>query len=216
MFIKNPACFDNENILVVSGSNEEDKLDKNNYNYSSKYVDIYAPANNLKVILDDYIGTDDGTSYSAPMVTGAAALYLLINNNLTPIELKQKILDSSDKLEQYKETCVSNGRLNIFNLLHDKHYKSYKTSSYKKHKEYCNFCDYLQETPHIVSENEKVGNYYICLLCGGLAEIGFSVITSNLYQETEFINGVIYLSEEDYLLFKNNVISGEDIYEKVN
>jgi hypothetical protein len=56
----------------------------------------------------------NGTSAAAPHVTGAAALILSINPNLTFAQVKALILDNVDPVPDLEGKTVTGGRLNIF------------------------------------------------------------------------------------------------------
>lgn len=100
-----PACFTNDNILVVGGTMENsDELNNGKTNYGTTSVDLFAPGG-------------DGTSLATPLVAGTAALMLSVNPNLTTVQLKQKILSNVDYIQGYENYCVSHGRLNVLKSL---------------------------------------------------------------------------------------------------
>lgn len=100
-----PACFTNDNILVVGGTKENsDELNNGLTNYGTTSVDLFAPGG-------------DGTSLAAPLVAGTAALMLSIDSSLTATQLKQKILTSVDIISGYENYCFSHGRLNVLKSL---------------------------------------------------------------------------------------------------
>lgn len=57
--------------------------------------------------------TYTGTSMAAPHVAGAAALLLSIDPDLTPVEIKNILMTTSDKPAAMAGTTVSSGRLNV-------------------------------------------------------------------------------------------------------
>lgn len=57
--------------------------------------------------------TYTGTSMAAPHVAGAAALLLSIDPDLTPVEIKNILMSTSDKPAAMAGTTVSSGRLNV-------------------------------------------------------------------------------------------------------
>lgn len=84
-------------------------------NYSSKYVDLFAPGQKI-----DGIGMDgksyttmSGTSMAAPFVTAAAAILLENNPFLTPTEVCEKLVNTVSKTSALTQYCVSGGILNL-------------------------------------------------------------------------------------------------------
>ena len=84
-------------VITVGGT------DGNNEPYTStnwgKCVDIFAPGQGLRVAGTDssntYLNNKRGTSYAAPLVSGAVAMLLEENDQLKPNEIKNKLLDMS-------------------------------------------------------------------------------------------------------------------------
>ena len=188
-----PSCFDSDNIIAVGASTIEDS--KHGYsNWGKTTVDIFAPG---KTILSCYPismcagGTHDtissthysngyhymdGTSMASPYVAGVAALMLSVNPDLTPLEIKQKIINSADTnlyiqsygIDYFKDACVSDGRLNAYSALsiastHTHVYtSSYSMVSSARHMAYCS-CGAGVSQAHQV---EQVGNVLRCVKCG--------------------------------------------------
>jgi len=120
-----PASYDQDTILSVAALDVEDKLGSFS-NWGEKTVDIGAPG--VKVFStipgNDYqdtvinfppllVATWDGTSMSAPHVSGAAALYLSANPDATYADLKKAIIDSAETISSLDGKSVSNGKLNV-------------------------------------------------------------------------------------------------------
>jgi subtilisin family serine protease len=69
-------------------------------NYGRKHVDLFAPgANIISTDTSSYYSMNDGTSLSAPVVTGVAALVLSYYPDLTSKQLIQILLESSFKVD---------------------------------------------------------------------------------------------------------------------
>lgn len=110
-----PQVLNLDNIIVVGGSTSSDsRCDFSNT--SSTYVDLFAPGSSLKSTNNNN-GTTywlQGTSFSAPFVTGTLALMKSINPDLSSSQLKTILLNSVDVSTSFVEKCVSGGRLNVY------------------------------------------------------------------------------------------------------
>ncbi len=125
-----PACYEKENIIAVGALNAKctapaTNIDWNSEtggsNYGKDCVDIFAPGTDIHFYGMGDI-KDDGTSFAAPMVTGAAALLLSCYPYLSPVQLKNAIMDGGQPLNDLNGKCVSGKRLDIagaITLLHD-------------------------------------------------------------------------------------------------
>lgn len=75
-------------ILVVGGTNSYDKRYRASWRYASQrgpFVDIAAPGQNVRYLKrNGGYSSGNGTSYSAPMVSGVAALIYSIKPDLSP------------------------------------------------------------------------------------------------------------------------------------
>ncbi len=112
-----PSGYDCENIISVAATSNQDILSQTS-NYGANSVDLGAPGvyiistfpNNL------YMGAS-GTSMAAPYVSGVAALILSQCPTLESVEVKERILDSVDKIDSLTGKCVTGGRLNAYEAL---------------------------------------------------------------------------------------------------
>ena len=108
-----PAEIGGENVLTVSATDKDDFLaDFSNFGGE---VDIAAPGKDLPACHygGGYIYHQEGTSLSAPLVAGAAALVLSRHPELkgNPAAIRQKILKGGE--------WVGRKRLNVYNALQE-------------------------------------------------------------------------------------------------
>jgi subtilisin family serine protease len=85
------------NFIKVGNSTMylNEKLKGLSSNYSKKEVDIFAPGTNIySTSVNGGFEFGNGTSYSAPMVSGVAALLFSYYPNLTASQVKHIIMDS--------------------------------------------------------------------------------------------------------------------------
>ena len=61
--------------------------------------------------------TLSGTSMATPFVTGAIALFLSTSPNLSYVQIKDRLIQTGEKLKGYRNKVVSASRLNVYNFL---------------------------------------------------------------------------------------------------
>lgn len=111
-----PAGFDAENILSVTSCNNDGGMSYYS-NYGSS-VDIAAIGKFVEsTISGGERATMSGTSMSAAVVTRAAALVLSQNDNYSTENIKDKILDGSDKISPLSGYVKDSARMNVNNAL---------------------------------------------------------------------------------------------------
>ncbi len=112
-----PNNYDLPNILTVAATTSKDQLASFS-NYGSTTVDVGAPG---QAIYSTYAGGGyewlDGTSMACPMVTGAAALALSVDPDLSALALKQLLMATVDPLSALQGATVTGGRINVQSLL---------------------------------------------------------------------------------------------------
>jgi len=110
-----PSNYDLDGLIAVTAT---DHNDDQWYNYGTTSVDIGAPG---RAILSTLPGNGyaswNGTSMATPHVTGATALLMAHAPGATLDQVKQVLLQSSDKIPSLAGKCVSEGRLNLANAL---------------------------------------------------------------------------------------------------
>lgn len=123
LIYEEPGQF--EGVINVSATTKSDDIALYS-NYGEGFIDITAPGgdygrdysiNNMCIstYLDNGYSFDIGTSLSAPKVSGAIAIMLCKNKDLTYSEVVQKLNESSEKLGDSK--YYGTGMVNVYNEL---------------------------------------------------------------------------------------------------
>ncbi|MEO1049573.1 MAG: S8 family serine peptidase [Bacteroidota bacterium] len=127
-----PASFDN--VLSVSATNINDT--KSNFGTYSHKVDLVAPGVSiLSTSNDDQYKVDQGTSFSSPMVAGAAALVRARFPNLNAQQVMEKLRVTTDDIYNLPANdsffeMLGKGRLNIFRALTDNSTPSLRATTF--------------------------------------------------------------------------------------
>ncbi len=113
-----PAAYDN--VLSVASSDENDL--RSWFSNYGRTVDIIAPGSNIYTTnYDNGYRTDSGTSLSAPLVAGAAALVWAHNPTFTPLQVAEQLRISADETFYSNNTGfehkLGKGRLDIARAL---------------------------------------------------------------------------------------------------
>jgi subtilisin family serine protease len=112
-----PAAYRVSNIISVAATDPNNELISSS-NWGKKRVDLAAPGANIYSALPGgNYGYMTGTSQATAFVTGAAALLLSKNPNLTPSEIKEIITASVDTIPALSNRVASGGKLNIYKAL---------------------------------------------------------------------------------------------------
>jgi len=99
------------NRVLSVGATERDSREIADFSSYGKTVDVYAPGVDiLSTYFDNQYRTYSGTSYSAPLVAGIAALTKTRFPNLTPDALREKLRHSSENMDQHNSPRL-NGQL---------------------------------------------------------------------------------------------------------
>lgn len=108
-----PASYDLANVISVAATDSRDELASFS-NYGAKSVHIAAPGVD---ILSCYPGNSyelmSGTSMACPHISGACALLMAKNPDLTARQVKLLLMHYVEKVGSLGDKCVSGGRLDI-------------------------------------------------------------------------------------------------------
>lgn len=123
-----PTGFSTDYMVSVTNTNNIDEL-FSIAAYGNTTIDLGAPGTMIMNLLpNNAYGNKSGTSMSAPLVTGAAALlysaadsafmtFYKNNPGAAALMIKQYILNGTDPIDDLQGKTVSGGRLNVFNAL---------------------------------------------------------------------------------------------------
>ena len=107
-----PSGYKLPNVLSVAALDRRDELASFS-NYGAKGVHVAAPG---KEILSTWLNGEyeehSGTSMATPFVAGVAGLVLSVEPNLSVKELRDRLMNTADKLDSLKGKVVSGGRVN--------------------------------------------------------------------------------------------------------
>lgn len=112
-----PAAYDHEGLITVAATDANDEL-ADFSRYGASTVDLAAPGVGiLSTTPGGEYGLSDGTSMSAPYVTGTVALLKSLYPGAGPSQIKSAILSGVDLLPSLAGKTVSGGRLNILGAI---------------------------------------------------------------------------------------------------
>jgi thermitase len=112
-----PAAYGLSNIISVAASNIRNQLVPAS-NWGKKHVHLAAPGESIySTVLKGRYGYMTGTSQGTPHVTGTAALMLSVDATLKPLEVRDILVKSVDKIPALAAKLVSGGRLNAAEAL---------------------------------------------------------------------------------------------------
>ncbi|NDB97141.1 MAG: hypothetical protein EBZ78_13460, partial [Verrucomicrobia bacterium] len=117
-----PASYTNGNIIAVGATDRNDN--KAGFsNYGATAVDLFAPGDNIystRTGTDSSYSSGSGTSFAAPIVSGALALQIAEYTNETTVAQRVARMVSTnavDVIPALSGLCVTGGRLNLAKLL---------------------------------------------------------------------------------------------------
>lgn len=112
-----PSNYPLANVIAVAASTEDDKLASfSQYGFES--VHLAAPGEDiLSTVPGGRYASFSGTSMATPHVAGAAALIKSLYPQLSGEEIKDKILKTTDPIQDFATKLLTGGRLNLYNAV---------------------------------------------------------------------------------------------------
>ncbi len=114
--VSDPAPFVNNMIVVGASTNDNEFLRAGFSNYNQKMVDVFAPGEKIySTVPDGKYEYLQGTSMAAPVVAGAASVLWAYMPNLTPAQIIESLVNTSNKSSV--NAMVSSNTNNRFDLI---------------------------------------------------------------------------------------------------
>ena len=108
-----PSSYNIPGVIAVAATDNNDGL-ADFSNYGAQSVDLGAPGQDiLTTALGGGYEYQSGTSFAAPIVTGAVALIRSANPTASAIEVRAALFNSVDPVPSLQGRTVSGGRLNV-------------------------------------------------------------------------------------------------------
>lgn len=112
-----PASHQNENLLIVASTTENGKMSGFS-NYGQLNVDVAAPGTSIySTVPGNRYASMSGTSMASPTTTGIAAEILAHYPHLSPLQLKEVLINSVTKISTFKNKISSGGRIDLLKAM---------------------------------------------------------------------------------------------------
>ena len=113
-----PASYQLPNVLSVAATDNRDQLATFS-NYGRTKVHVAAPGVKiLSTVRGNEYAVFSGTSMATPHVSGIAALMLSANPSYSYAQIKDVLINTSDKVRGLSKKVVARGRVNVYNAIH--------------------------------------------------------------------------------------------------
>lgn len=112
-----PASHKSDNLLIVASTSSSGGMSGFS-NYGKVSVDVAAPGSSVySTTPGNRYESMSGTSMASPTTAGVAAEILAHYPNLSPLQLKQVLMDSVSKVDRFKDKIVTGGRIDLLKAL---------------------------------------------------------------------------------------------------
>ncbi|MCK5072460.1 MAG: S8 family serine peptidase, partial [Bacteriovoracaceae bacterium] len=114
-----PSNYEVENVIAVASHTSEEIL--SNFScFGKTSVDIAAPGSNImSTVSGGGYKSYSGTSMATPHVSGSLGLLVSHIGRLSHVQMRERLLATSEYSPSYVGKTASSGRLNLYNLLVD-------------------------------------------------------------------------------------------------
>ena len=115
-----PGNFDMDNIISVGAFSSNGKMSYFS-NYGLKKVHVMAPGDEImSTYTDGQYFPESGTSMSAPFVAGIIGLMLSQEPQLTPLQIRDRLINTSTQTPDLASSSKSGGRVDAYRALINK------------------------------------------------------------------------------------------------
>ena len=112
-----PASHKNDNLLIVASTASSGGMSGFS-NYGKISVDVAAPGSSIfSTTPGNRYESMSGTSMASPTTAGVAAEVLSHFPNLSPLQLKEVLMNSVTKVDRFKDKMISGGRIDLLKAL---------------------------------------------------------------------------------------------------
>jgi thermitase len=111
-----PCSYEVANVLCVAALDPDGKMSDFS-SYGFKKVDVAAPGRNILSTIPSGLDIYSGTSMATPHVSGAVVLLLSENPDMTPADIRERVMRTSRPNYRLKGKIGSGGMLDAYTLL---------------------------------------------------------------------------------------------------
>jgi thermitase len=112
-----PGNYEIENVISTGAFSSKGKLSYFS-NFGAKTVHVMAPGEEIfTTYLEGQYYPESGTSMAAPFVSGIVGLLLSKEPNLSPLEIRDRLIRTSTKTPNLSQSSISAGRVNAYRAL---------------------------------------------------------------------------------------------------
>lgn len=112
-----PSNYEVDNVISVAATTSADGLASFSC-FGRRTVHIGAPGHKiLSTVKDGGYDVYSGTSMATPHVSGVIGLLLSQESGLSPLEVRQRVMQTSDPIASLRGKTLNGGRINAYNLV---------------------------------------------------------------------------------------------------